>query len=76
MGAKNATLSIMVGGSAESVQALQPLFAKLGKTITHLGPAGAGQDTKMINQILIASNMVHTQCMVFCPRFLSRGVAG
>jgi 3-hydroxyisobutyrate dehydrogenase len=58
VGAKNATLSIMVGGDKEVVEALQPCFAAMGKTIIHQGGPGAGQHTKMVNQILIASNMV------------------
>jgi 3-hydroxyisobutyrate dehydrogenase len=58
VGAKNAALSIMVGGDKEAVEAVRPLFECLGKTIVHQGPAGAGQHTKMVNQILIASNMV------------------
>jgi 3-hydroxyisobutyrate dehydrogenase len=58
VGAKEARLSIMIGGEAEVVTALKPLFETMGKTIVHQGPAGAGQHTKMVNQILIASNMV------------------
>lgn len=58
VGAKNAALSIMVGGEKEVVDALQPCFAAMGKTIIHQGGPGAGQHTKMVNQILIASNMV------------------
>jgi 3-hydroxyisobutyrate dehydrogenase len=58
IGAKNATLSIMVGGDKEVVEALQPLFSAMGKTIVHQGGPGAGQHTKMVNQILIASNMI------------------
>src|SRR5207244_4203034 len=58
VGAKNAALSIMVGGEAEAVEAVRPLLECMGKTIIHQGPAGAGQHTKMVNQILIASNMV------------------
>jgi 3-hydroxyisobutyrate dehydrogenase len=58
VGAKNAALSIMVGGDAEAVEAVMPCFECMGKTIVHQGPAGAGQHTKMVNQILIASNMV------------------
>jgi 3-hydroxyisobutyrate dehydrogenase len=58
VGAKNATLSIMVGGDAEAVEAVRPLLECLGKTIVHQGPAGAGQHTKMVNQILIATNMI------------------
>jgi 3-hydroxyisobutyrate dehydrogenase len=58
VGAKNAALSIMIGGDADAVAAVQPLFQTMGKTIVHQGPAGAGQHTKMVNQILIASTMV------------------
>ncbi len=58
IGAKNAALSIMIGGDQEIVEALQPCFAAMGKTIIHQGGPGAGQHTKMVNQILIASNMV------------------
>ncbi|MBV8230431.1 MAG: NAD(P)-dependent oxidoreductase [Planctomycetaceae bacterium] len=58
VGAREARLSIMVGGEAEVVAALNPLFRLLGQTIVHQGPAGAGQHTKMVNQVLIASNMI------------------
>ena len=58
IGAKNATLSIMIGGDQEVVDALQPLFATMGKTLVHQGKAGAGQHAKMANQILIATNMI------------------
>ena len=58
IGAREARLSIMVGGEPDVVAALQPLFQTMGKTIVHQGPAGAGQHTKMVNQILIASNMI------------------
>ncbi|MCY2969643.1 MAG: NAD(P)-dependent oxidoreductase [Gemmataceae bacterium] len=58
IGAKNAALSIMVGGDAETEQAVRPLFDCMGKTIVHQGAAGSGQHTKMVNQILIASGMI------------------
>jgi 3-hydroxyisobutyrate dehydrogenase len=58
VGARNAALSIMVGGEAEVVEAVHPLLECMGKAIVHQGPAGAGQHTKMVNQILIASYMV------------------
>src|SRR5262245_7051219 len=58
VGAKNAALSIMVGGEAEAVEAVRPLLECMGKTIIHQGPPGAGQHTKMVNQVLIASNMI------------------
>ncbi|WP_435006732.1 NAD(P)-dependent oxidoreductase [Tundrisphaera lichenicola] len=58
VGAKEARLSIMIGGEAEVVESLRPLFEVMGKTIVHQGPAGSGQHTKMVNQILIASGMI------------------
>ncbi|WP_435018773.1 NAD(P)-dependent oxidoreductase [Tundrisphaera sp. TA3] len=58
VGAKEARLSIMIGGEPEVVSALQPLFECMGKTIIHQGPAGSGQHTKMVNQILIATGMI------------------
>lgn len=58
VGAREARLSIMIGGDAEPVAALDPLFQLLGKTIVHQGGPGAGQHTKMVNQILIATNMI------------------
>jgi 3-hydroxyisobutyrate dehydrogenase len=58
IGAREARLSIMIGGDKEVVDALKPLFQTMGKTIVHQGPAGAGQHTKMVNQVLIASNMI------------------
>src|SRR5262245_21702463 len=57
VGAKNAALSIMIGGDAQVVEAIRPLFESMDNTIIHQGPAGAGQHTKMVNQILIAANM-------------------
>jgi 3-hydroxyisobutyrate dehydrogenase len=58
VGAKNAALSIMVGGDADVFESARPLFECMGKTIIYQGPAGSGQHTKMVNQILIAANMV------------------
>ena len=58
VGAKNGTLSIMIGGEKPVVDAVTPIFEAMGKTIIHQGNAGAGQHTKMVNQILIASNMI------------------
>jgi 3-hydroxyisobutyrate dehydrogenase len=58
VGAKNAALSIMVGGDKDVVDAVRPLFECMGKTVVHQGPPGAGQHTKMVNQILIAANMI------------------
>ncbi len=58
IGAKNAALSIMIGGEKEVVEALHPCFAAMGKTIVHQGGPGAGQHTKMANQILISTGMI------------------
>jgi 3-hydroxyisobutyrate dehydrogenase len=58
VGAREARLSIMIGGDREVVEALQPCWETMGKTIVHQGGPGAGQHTKMVNQILIASNMI------------------
>ncbi|MGL4422747.1 MAG: NAD(P)-dependent oxidoreductase, partial [Gemmataceae bacterium] len=58
VGAKNATLSIMVGGAADTLAAIHPLLSVMGKTIIHHGPAGAGQHAKIVNQILISSTMI------------------
>jgi 3-hydroxyisobutyrate dehydrogenase len=58
VGAKNGTLSIMIGGEKEVVDALQPCWDAMGKTIVFQGPAGSGQHTKMVNQILIATTMI------------------
>ncbi len=57
VGAKNAALSIMIGGDKPTVDAVTPLFECMGKTIIHQGPPGAGQHTKAVNQILISSTM-------------------
>jgi len=58
VGARNAQLSIMVGGDAGTVQTILPLLKRMGKQIVHQGPAGAGQHTKMCNQIVIAGTMI------------------
>src|SRR5262249_2968520 len=58
VGAKEARLSIMVGGDKEVLEGMKPLFECMGKTIVYQGPAGAGQHTKMVNQVLIATNMI------------------
>src|SRR5207302_2347065 len=58
VGAKNAGLSIMIGGDKDVVEALKPLFECMGKTIIHQGGPGAGQHTKMVNQILISTCMI------------------
>ncbi|WDQ15260.1 NAD(P)-dependent oxidoreductase [Rhodopirellula sp. P2] len=57
-GARGGTLSIMVGGSTRALKKVQPCLSLMGKTIVHQGGPGAGQHTKMVNQILIATNMI------------------
>jgi 2-hydroxy-3-oxopropionate reductase len=54
VGAIEGTLSIMVGGEEEDFQRAKPLFETMGKTITHVGPVGAGQVTKAANQVVVA----------------------
>jgi len=58
VGARNATLSIMVGGDPAAVERVRPLLEIMGKTIVHQGDAGAGQHAKMVNQVLIATLMI------------------
>jgi len=58
VGAREATLSIMIGGEREVVEALGPCWEAMGRTIVHQGGPGAGQHTKMVNQVLIATNMI------------------
>ncbi|MBL8967815.1 MAG: NAD(P)-dependent oxidoreductase [Spirochaetaceae bacterium] len=57
VGARNATLTIMVGGEAADFAEVKPLLECMGKTVILQGPAGAGQHTKMANQIVIAGNL-------------------
>jgi 2-hydroxy-3-oxopropionate reductase len=58
IGARQGTLAIMVGGSAEALEKVRPIFEAMGKTITHVGEAGAGQIAKAANQIMVAAQMV------------------
>ena len=58
IGAKNGTLTIMVGGDASALEKVMPVFMAMGKTITHVGEAGAGQVAKAANQIMVAAQMV------------------
>ncbi len=55
-GAARGTLSIMVGGDVTQFERALPVFQAMGKTITHLGPVGAGQTTKLVNQILVVGH--------------------
>ena len=58
VGAREARLSIMVGGDEDAVKSVMPLFEAMGKSIVHQGGAGAGQHTKMCNQIVVAGTMI------------------
>src|SRR5512143_2069629 len=58
IGARNATLTIMVGGDASALEKAMPVLKAMGKTITHVGEPGAGQVAKAANQIMVAAQMV------------------
>jgi 2-hydroxy-3-oxopropionate reductase len=58
IGAKNGTLTIMVGGDARALEQVMPVFMAMGKTVTRVGDAGAGQVAKAANQIMVAAQMV------------------
>ncbi len=58
VGARQATLSIMVGGAESDFAAVRPLLETMGPNVVYQGGPGAGQHTKMVNQLLIASNMI------------------
>jgi len=58
IGARDGTLTIMVGGSATALERAMPVLQAMGKTITHVGDAGAGQVAKAANQIMVAAQMV------------------
>ncbi len=57
-GAAKGTLSIMVGGEAEDFERARPVLEAMGETITHVGPSGAGQMVKLVNQILVVGGML------------------
>ncbi len=56
-GAEQGTLSIMVGGDAQAFERCNPLFAAMGQRVTHMGPSGMGQTTKLVNQVLVAGTV-------------------
>jgi len=58
IGARNATLTVMVGGDASALEKAMPVLQAMGKTITHVGDSGAGQVAKAANQIMVAAQMV------------------
>lgn len=68
-GAREATLSIMVGGDEDALQKITPLLQLMGKSILHMGPAGAGQHTKACNQIAVAgATAAYTEAILYAER--------
>jgi 3-hydroxyisobutyrate dehydrogenase len=69
VGARNATLSIMVGGDADAFARVKPLLEHLGKTIVHTGGSGTGQLTKLVNQVLVSvTNLAVCEALSFARR--------
>ena len=69
IGAKNGTLTIMVGGDADALEKIMPVLEVVGKKITHVGEAGAGQVAKAANQIMVAAQMVaEAELMLFAQK--------
>jgi 2-hydroxy-3-oxopropionate reductase len=69
VGARNATLSIMVGGDAAVFDRIRPLFELMGKNITRIGETGAGQTCKVANQIIVALNIAAVaEALVFASK--------
>jgi 3-hydroxyisobutyrate dehydrogenase len=69
VGAKNATLSIMVGGDEVAFTRVRPLLERLGKTITYCGPSGSGQLTKLVNQVLVSvTNLAVCEALVLARK--------
>src|SRR5690349_21301918 len=69
VGAKNASLTIMVGASDATFEKVKPLFELMGKNITLVGPNGAGQTTKVANQIIVALNIeAVAEALVFASK--------
>ncbi len=69
IGARNATLSIMIGGNRDTFEMIEPLLKLMGKTIVWQGESGSGQHAKMVNQILIAGSMLGLcEAMVYAQK--------
>jgi 3-hydroxyisobutyrate dehydrogenase len=69
-GAKNGTLSIMVGGDPAAFERVEPIMRSFGKTITHCGPSGTGQLTKLVNQILVSvTNLAVCEALTFARKY-------
>jgi 3-hydroxyisobutyrate dehydrogenase len=70
-GAAKGTLSIMVGGKAEALQRALPVLQAMGQRITHVGPNGAGQTVKLVNQVIVVGN-----CLAMCEGLLLAQAGG
>ena len=69
IGAQNGSLTIMVGGDADALELVRPVLNAVGKKITHIGSAGAGQIAKAANQIMVAAQMVaEAELMIFAQK--------
>jgi 2-hydroxy-3-oxopropionate reductase len=69
IGARNATLAIMVGGPVDALNVVRPILESIGKTITHVGDSGCGQIAKAANQIMVAAQMVAmAELLVFAQK--------
>jgi 2-hydroxy-3-oxopropionate reductase len=69
-GARDAALSIMVGGDADDFEQAAPVFAAVGRTVVHVGPHGAGQTVKAANQLIVAANIqVLAEALVFLEAY-------
>jgi 3-hydroxyisobutyrate dehydrogenase len=70
-GAAQGTLSIMVGGEAAALERAMPILQAMGQRITHVGPNGAGQTVKLVNQVLVVGN-----CLAMCEALLLAQAGG
>jgi 2-hydroxy-3-oxopropionate reductase len=69
-GARNAALSIMVGGEADDFAIAKPLLDAVGKTVVHVGPSGSGQTVKAANQLIVAANIqAVSEALVFLEAY-------
>ena len=83
VGARNAALVIMAGGDEVAFERVRPILERMGKSVTHLGPAGAGQRCKLANQVAVAVGMVawcealaHAKAGGLDPAAVQRVIAG
>ena len=69
VGARDGTLTIMVGGPESVFESCLPILERMGKKVVYMGPTGAGQLTKLANQILVACNMIGvSECLNFAKK--------